>query len=101
MTVNVDDFRAATRAFIFEHAPPLRQEGVHINHKRLRRLYMPRSGSSSDIRERAYKRMPLDGLVAPEVAAYIDRYNLYRGTMPQRRTKLCLASPRPARATSA
>jgi alkylation response protein AidB-like acyl-CoA dehydrogenase len=30
MTVEVAEFRAATRAFIAEHAPPLRHEGVRV-----------------------------------------------------------------------
>jgi NAD+ kinase len=37
-------------------------------------------GSSFAVREKAFRRERLDGLVTPEVASYIDRYRLYRGT---------------------
>jgi NAD kinase len=59
------------------------------------RVFWPaRSGSSSEIRERALKRLPLDGLVTPRVAAYVERYNLYRGAMPIRTTRLRLSNPK-------
>ena len=48
------------------------------------------SGSSSEIRERAFKRLPIADLVTPEVESYIARYNLYRGTPPQRSVGLKL-----------
>lgn len=38
-------------------------------------------GSSFAVREKAFRRERLDGLVTPEVASYIDRYRLYRGTV--------------------
>jgi NAD kinase len=38
-------------------------------------------GSSFAVREKAFHRERLDGLVTPEVASYIDRYRLYRGTV--------------------
>jgi len=60
-----------------------------------RRLFEPPvSGASSDIREKVFKRLPIDGLVTPEVAAYIARYNLYRGLLPPRSAALRLGPPR-------
>jgi NAD+ kinase len=55
----------------------------------------PRGGSSTDIRERAFRRQPYADLVVPEVAAYVERYNLYRGAAPARTTRLRLSDPRP------
>lgn len=46
------------------------------------------------IRERLYKRQPVDDLVIPEVSKYIDRYGLYRGRIPNKVTKLELTDPR-------
>ncbi|MFA6603851.1 MAG: NAD(+)/NADH kinase [Patescibacteria group bacterium] len=48
------------------------------------------SSSSSEIRERTFKRQPISDLVTPEVESYINRYNLYRGTTPQRSVSLKL-----------
>lgn len=45
-------------------------------------------GSSFHVREKAFRREPLDGLVPPSVASYIDRYRLYRGTVVGRSAKL-------------
>lgn len=53
------------------------------------------SGASTEIRERAFRRQPLDGLVTPEVEAYVERHNLYRGTPPSRASALNLCAPRP------
>lgn len=38
-------------------------------------------GSSFAVREKAFRRERLDGLVSPDVASYIDRYRLFRGTV--------------------
>lgn len=38
-------------------------------------------GSTFAIREQAFRRQSLEGMVTPEVASYIDRYRLYRGTV--------------------
>jgi NAD+ kinase len=51
-------------------------------------------GSSSLIREKIFRREPFAYLVTPEVAAYIDRYGLYRGRVPSRVTRLDLPEPR-------
>lgn len=40
------------------------------------------SGSSTEIRDRVFHRKPFAHLTTPEVAAYIERYNLYRGARP-------------------
>lgn len=45
-------------------------------------------GSSFKIREKAFRREPLGDLVPTDVASYIDRYRLYRGTVVSRRAKL-------------
>lgn len=54
-----------------------------------------KGGASTDIRERVFRRQPYDGLVAPDVAAYVERYNLYRGGALSRATRLRLPDPRP------
>lgn len=54
-----------------------------------------RSGSSTSVRERAFKREPVDGLVTPKVAAYMERYNLYRGGVAARMTALGIPDPKP------
>jgi nicotinate (nicotinamide) nucleotide adenylyltransferase len=51
-------------------------------------------GSSSDIRERAFRRQPLDGLVTEKVRDYIVRYGLYRGGPPRKSTRFRLERPR-------
>jgi len=45
------------------------------------------SGDSADIREQIFMRQPYASHVTPEVAAYIERYGLYRGRIPSRRTR--------------
>ncbi len=54
----------------------------------------PSAGSSAEIREKIFHRVPFAHLVTPEVAAYIDRYGLYRGRVPSHVTKLDLDKPR-------
>ncbi|OGF25135.1 hypothetical protein A2303_02165 [Candidatus Falkowbacteria bacterium RIFOXYB2_FULL_47_14] len=53
------------------------------------------SGSSTEIRNRVFNHKPVDDLVAPEVAAYIKRYNLYRGIFPQQKAILELNRLKP------
>lgn len=52
------------------------------------------SAASSDIRELIFKREPYAHLVTEEIGAYIERYGLYRGRIPSRRTRLVLETPR-------
>jgi nicotinate (nicotinamide) nucleotide adenylyltransferase len=52
------------------------------------------SGSSSDIRERAFKRLPISGLVAPQIEDYIGRYHLYRGLLPPQVVSMRLDRPK-------
>lgn len=52
------------------------------------------SGSSTEIRERLFKRQPFKSLVTEEVATYIERYGLYRGRIPGSVTRFDLPSPR-------
>ncbi|MEY4744641.1 MAG: hypothetical protein RL272_586 [Candidatus Parcubacteria bacterium] len=54
----------------------------------------PASGSSTSIRERAFRRESVACLVTPEVAAYMDRYNLYRGAVPMRTTRMAFPEPK-------
>ncbi len=51
-------------------------------------------GGSADIAEMIFKRQPYASLVTPEVAAYIERYGLYRGRIPARRTRWQFEQPR-------
>lgn len=51
-------------------------------------------GASSEIRDKIYRREPYADLVTPAVAAYIERYGLYRGRIPARRTRWNPAQPR-------
>lgn len=51
-------------------------------------------GSSAEIADKIYHRQPFAQLVTPAVAAYIDRYGLYRGRVPSRVTRLSMEKPR-------
>lgn len=50
-------------------------------------------GASYHIREKAFRREQVDGLVTEEVARYIDRYRLYRGTMTGRSARHEISEP--------
>ena len=52
-------------------------------------------GASSAIRERVFRHLPIENLVRPEVARYIERHGLYRGSPPLRSTRLALDEFRP------
>jgi NAD kinase len=47
------------------------------------------------LRERIVRRQPLDELVVPEVAAYLERHGLYRSSQPPHTTRLGLSEIRP------
>ena len=51
-------------------------------------------GSSQAIRERLFRREPIDGLVGPDVADYIERHRLYRAVLPARTARIQLDEPR-------
>lgn len=51
-------------------------------------------GSSTLIRTRRFNHQTIGNLVVPEVADYIERYNLYRGRFPLRQTLYTPKSPR-------
>ena len=51
-------------------------------------------GSSYLIREKAFKRESVEDMTVPEVASYIDRYRLYRGTITNRTAKYEITEPR-------
>jgi NAD kinase len=51
-------------------------------------------GASYLIREKAFKREPVEAMTVPEVASYIDRYRLYRGTITGRTAKFDIPEPR-------
>jgi len=61
----------------------LQDEDLPPNH---RLFEIDVDGTSSGIRERAFRHESIDDLVVPRVAAYIERYGLYRGSMPRRTT---------------
>ena len=56
---------------------------------------MRMTGASARIRERVFEHEPITDLVMEEVAAYIERYGLYRGAATRRRAPLDLVAPRP------
>jgi len=45
------------------------------------------SGPSSELRQKIFLHEDYQGWVTPEVQAYIERYGLYRGRLPSRRTR--------------
>lgn len=51
-------------------------------------------GSSSKVRNRCFNHLPIDGLVPTQVAAFIDRYQLYRGQLPLKKTSYHMSSLR-------
>lgn len=53
-----------------------------------------RTDESFTLRERVFHGEPVSGLVPDPVLAYIERYGLYRGTVPSRATRLELSAPR-------
>ena len=53
---------------------------------KLVRLPEKTSVTSSEIREHIFKRLPYSDMVTAQVAAYIERYGLYRGRIPSSRT---------------
>ncbi len=60
-----------------------------------RQIDLPELDVSSElIRDKIFHRQPYTHLVTPAVAAYIDRYGLYRGRLPSRVTRLSLQKPR-------
>ncbi len=50
--------------------------------------------ASEQIREQIFRRLPYASMVPHDVAAYIERYGLYRGRIPSRRTRWQAESPR-------
>lgn len=80
------NFATVTRSGI-----ELRPEDLPPRH---RLIELDVEGSSSEIRERIFKRKSITGLVTTEVEAYIERYGLYRGRIPNKTTRLSLNSPR-------
>ena len=57
-------------------------------------LEAPQDDASSSIRDRIFRREPYQHLVPREVAAYIERYGLYRGRIPSRTTRFVIEEPR-------
>jgi nicotinate (nicotinamide) nucleotide adenylyltransferase len=51
-------------------------------------------GASTAIREKCFNHQSIEALVPAKVAAYIERYNLYRGRLPEQRTLHAISSPR-------
>jgi NAD+ kinase len=51
--------------------------------------------SSSEIRDRLFKRQPTDDLLFTDVLKYIERHGLYRGNRPNRSLQFVIENPRP------
>ncbi len=51
--------------------------------------------SGTELRERAFRHLPLGDDVAPRIAAYVERHNLYRGVAGRSRSSLSLAEMHP------
>lgn len=51
-------------------------------------------GSSSAIRNRCFNHLPIDDWVPADVGAYINRYGLYRGRPPLKKTSYRMSSPK-------
>ncbi len=51
-------------------------------------------GSSSVVREHIFHRESIGHLVPPVISDYIDRYGLYRGSIPNRSTRRVIKEPR-------
>ncbi|MBU1029488.1 NAD(+)/NADH kinase [Patescibacteria group bacterium] len=52
-------------------------------------------GSSTDIRQRQFEHRSVVGLVQPEIVAYLERYDLYRGRTASSITRLTIPTLRP------
>ncbi len=57
-------------------------------------MHIDAGGSSTEIRERLFHRKPYHHLVTPQVAAFTDRYGLFRGRLPNMATRFTLGEPR-------
>jgi NAD kinase len=55
-------------------------------------LQADHGGSSAAIRERLFTRQDVSSNVGPEIATYIERQGLYRGTFPRRMTRFSFQS---------
>jgi NAD kinase len=60
-----------------------------------RLLTLPIPKEARQIRQMVFNRAELSGLVLPQVAAYIERHGLYRGSHPIRSTRYPLSELRP------
>lgn len=54
-------------------------------------IVVPDYESSADLRQLVFQRQPIGPLVAPEVAGYIQRHRLYRGSLPARECSFRIA----------
>jgi len=70
------------------------KRGDHPPHHMFLQLEKPSSGASDDIREKIFRRIDYLEMVGDDVAAYIERYGLYRGRIPSRRTRWSVEQPR-------
>jgi nicotinate (nicotinamide) nucleotide adenylyltransferase len=61
---------------------------------RCKLLELAAAGSSTEIRENLFRRLDVSALVDPAVGAYIERYGLYRGRIPNRMTRWSPHDPR-------
>ena len=70
------------------------QSGDLPPHHQLIELASQYPATSDEIRDKIYRREPYAELVTPDVEAYIERYGLYRGRLPSRRTRWQAGHPR-------
>ena len=82
-------WRDANFAILNRSRHPLDEQELPPHH---RVFEVERDGSSQDIRHRVFHRQPIDDLVIPEVAGYIQRHRLYQGVASPRQTRFRLCS---------
>ncbi len=79
--------------FIVVHRPgyDLNAADLPPHHRVIEIAY---DGASSGIRSQLFHHQATEGLLLPEVAAYIERHGLYRGAPPVRQARWTLADPK-------
>ncbi len=74
-------------AVVKRHGAEIADHDLPLKRKIFRTTF---GGSSSEIRERIFKRRSVEGMVDPKIADYIERYGLYRGRPARGPAKLVL-----------
>ena len=86
-----DTFRALKFAVVARTGNDLDPADLPPQHEL---FHVDRTDESFTLRERVFHGEPVSGLVPDAVLEYIERYGLYRGTVPSRSTRLELGTPR-------